>query len=96
MQHPDFRIGGKVFASLGYPDDQHGMVRLTPEQQRQFIEQAATIFTPSAGAWGRKGCTNIALRPAKQPLISAALAAAAENFASPRKPKSSGRGGKRA
>ena len=36
MNHPDFRIGGRIFASLGYPDDEHGMVKLTPEQQRIF------------------------------------------------------------
>jgi len=36
MDHPDFRIGGKIFASLGYPDDEHGMVKLTPEQRGHF------------------------------------------------------------
>src|SRR4249920_1735793 len=50
MNHPDFRIDGKVFASLGYPDDDHGMVKLTPEQQRGLLKKAPSVFDPCAGA----------------------------------------------
>ena len=55
MNHPDFRIGGKIFASLGYPDDEHGMVKLTPEQQLNFLRKAPSVFNPCAGAWGKQG-----------------------------------------
>jgi hypothetical protein len=54
MSHPDFRVGGKIFASLGYPDDKHGMVKLTPEQQRTFQHKAPGVFQPCAGAWGKQ------------------------------------------
>ena len=53
MNHPDFRVAGKIFASLGVPDENWGMVKLTPEQQRTFIEKAPEVFKPSSGAWGR-------------------------------------------
>jgi hypothetical protein len=46
MHHPDFRVVGKIFASLGVPDENWGMVKLTPEQQRTFIQKAAKVFKP--------------------------------------------------
>lgn len=52
MNHPDFRVRGKIFATLGYPDDAHGMVKLTPEQQHEYIKSEPNVFTPSKGAWG--------------------------------------------
>lgn len=77
MQHPDFRLGGRVFASLGYPDKHHAMVKLSPAQQAHFIAKDPTTFSPSAGAWGEKGCTNVQLAPAKMSFVGAALVAAA-------------------
>ena len=53
MNHPDFRVAGKIFASLGVPDASWGMVKLTPEQQRAFIEKGPEVFKPCSGAWGR-------------------------------------------
>ena len=38
MSHPDFRVGGRIFATLGYPDDEWGMIKLTPEEQRKFVQ----------------------------------------------------------
>jgi len=87
MQHPDFRVGGKVFATLGHPDKEHGMVKLTAEQQRLFVKQAPRVFKPCNGAWGRKGCTNVVLRVADENVVAAALDAAAENVSSKLKPK---------
>lgn len=55
MIHPDFRIAGKIFASLGVPNKNWGMVKLTPEQQRRFIEKAPKVFEPCSGAWGTTG-----------------------------------------
>jgi hypothetical protein len=82
MNHPDFRITGKIFASLGVPDENWGMVKLTSEQQRTFIEKAPEVFKPSSGAWGRQGYTNVYLASAKASIVSTALDAAAKNVAS--------------
>ena len=81
MNHPDFRVAGKIFASLGVPEDSWGMVKLTPEQQRTLIEKAPEVFKPSSGAWGRQGCTNVYLPAAKATIIRTALDAAAQNVA---------------
>jgi hypothetical protein len=82
MNHPDFRVAGKIFASLGVPDENSGMVKLTPEQQRTFIEEAPEVFKPSSGAWGRQGSTSVYLPSAKASIVRAALDAAAKNVAS--------------
>ena len=82
MNHPDFRIEGRIFASLGYPDEGHGMVKLTPEEQRVFLKKAPEVFSPCAGAWGRQGSTSVYLPAAKVDLLRAALEAASKNVAS--------------
>jgi len=87
MNHPDFRVAGKIFASLGAPGESWGMVKLTPEQQRAFIEKAPEVFKPCSGAWGRQGATNVYLAAAKASLVRAALDAAAKNVASRAKKK---------
>jgi hypothetical protein len=79
MNHPDFRVAEKIFASLGAPDENWGMVKLTPEQQRAFIEKAPKFFKPCSGAWGRQGATNVCLPAAKASIVRAALEAAAKN-----------------
>ena len=61
MNHPDFRVGGRIFATLGYPDASCGVVMLPPEQQELAIEAAPDAFSPSAGAWGRSGATQMRL-----------------------------------
>ena len=81
MNHPDFRVAGKIFASLGVPDKSWGMVKLTPEQQREFIKNAPEIFKPCSGAWGRQGATNVYLAAAKVSIVRVALDAAARNIA---------------
>ena len=85
MNHPDFRIDGKIFASLGYPDDRHGMVKLTPEQQGIFLKKAPMVFSPCAGSWGRQGSTSVHLAAAKVDLLRAALEAASKNVLSRKK-----------
>jgi len=82
MNHPDFRIAGRIFASLGVPDENWGMIKLTPEQQRTSIEKAPEVFRPSSGAWGRQGYTNVYLSVAKATIVRTALDAAAKNVAS--------------
>jgi hypothetical protein len=85
MHHPDFRLGGKIFATLGVPDGNWGMVKLTPEQQRRFIKEAPEVFKPCSGAWGRKGATNVYLPSAKARIVRIALDAAAKNVSSKKK-----------
>src|SRR5262249_33976352 len=72
MGHPDFRVGGKVFATLGYPSADWGMVKLTPEQQRAFVESAPKVFVPVKGGWGFKGATNVLLKAASAGTLGAA------------------------
>ena len=83
--HPDFRADGKIFATLGYPDDAHGMVKLTPPQQRAFMHEAPAVFSPCTGAWGRAGATSVQLRAAKVGLLRKALAAARQNVSAKRR-----------
>jgi hypothetical protein len=87
MHHPDFRVAGKIFASLGAPNESWGMVKLTPEQQRTFIEKAPEIFKPCSGAWGRAGATNVYLASARASVVRAALDVAAKNVTSDAKKK---------
>jgi hypothetical protein len=87
MNHPDFRVAGRIFASLGVPDENWGMVKLTQEQQRAFLEKAPKIFKPSSGAWGRQGYTNVYLPAAKPAIVRDALDAAAKNVGSRRTEK---------
>jgi hypothetical protein len=61
MEHPDFRVGGKIFATLGYPDRDHGMVILPPEEQSRLVGVYPKVFTPAKGAWGKRGSTCVRL-----------------------------------
>lgn len=60
MGHPDFRANGRIFATL-HPGGVTGMVKLTPEQQKEFMALDSDAFSPSSGAWGRQGCTDVRL-----------------------------------
>src|SRR3989454_6777840 len=62
MGHPDFRVAGRIFATLGYPRSGWGMVKLTPEQQELFVRAQPAAFAPVKGGWGRGGATNVRLR----------------------------------
>lgn len=79
--HPDFRVGNKVFASLGVPDKGWGMVKLTREQQEMLIGSEPGVFKPAEGAWGRRGYTHICLAGADQRTLKSALAMAWRNTA---------------
>ena len=61
MAHPDFRVGGKIFATLGYPDQEHGMVILPPEEQAKWLRSHPKVFFPAKGAWGKQGSTVVRL-----------------------------------
>jgi hypothetical protein len=73
MEHPDFRVGGKIFATLGYPDKEHGMVILPPEEQEQFVRTHSTAFTPAKGAWGKRGSTTVRLKSVDTPILQRAM-----------------------
>ena len=79
MGHPDFRVGGKIFASLSDADGKLGMVKLNPTQQAAYLETDSEIFQPCNGAWGRAGCTYILLALANAKIARAALELAYEN-----------------
>jgi hypothetical protein len=72
MGHPDFRAGGKIFATI-HPDHRSGMVKLSPEQQEQFIDDHPAVFTPESGAWGRAGCTRVRLDAADEEMVGEAM-----------------------
>lgn len=80
MGHPDFRVGGRIFATLR-PDAGLGMVRLFPAQQAEFVTQAPKVFSPVPGGWGRRGATYILLKPARAASVKAALLTAWLNTA---------------
>ena len=79
MSHPDFRVEGRIFATLGYPDDSWGMVKLTAEQQRAFMKTGPCVFRPCKGVWGQRGATNVHLASVKKSLLKSALRAAIDN-----------------
>jgi len=81
MNHPDFRVGGKIFATLAYPNKQFAMVKLTPIQQEDFVQSHPAVFNPCNGAWGRKGCTNVLLAKASKRVLKEAILAAWRNHA---------------
>ena len=72
MAHPDFRANGKIFATL-HPDNKSGMVKLTPEQQEEFMRANPGMFTPASGAWGRQGCTTVTLAAADDASVGEAM-----------------------
>ncbi|HEY6192744.1 MAG TPA: MmcQ/YjbR family DNA-binding protein [Bacteroidota bacterium] len=81
MDHPDFRVSGKIFATLAYPDKSRGMVKLSPKQQTFFMEEEPDAFTPAQGAWGRQGATYVSLRNVTRKTMKKALEAAWTNNA---------------
>ena len=80
MNHPDFRVGGRIFATLS-PDLTKGMAKLTPADQQEFLRTDPASFEPASGAWGTGGATMITLAEADEADVRAALAAAWRNVA---------------
>lgn len=76
MHHPDFRVAGKIFATLAYPDKEWAMVKVTPVEQEMLVRAEPEVFTPVKGKWGLKGCTSVKLKAAKKTIVRGALAAA--------------------
>ena len=81
MAHPDFRVGNTIFASLGYPDQEHGMVVLPPEKQATLVRSHPKVFFPAKGAWGKRGSTCVRLEMVGKRMLQAALEIAWRNRA---------------
>jgi hypothetical protein len=73
LDHPDFRVGGKIFATLGYFDKGWGMVKLMPDQQEEFVEAEPKVFVPAKGSWGKRGATCVHLKGAKKTTLRRAM-----------------------
>jgi hypothetical protein len=78
MNHPDFRVGRKIFATI-YTDGKQGMVSLTPEQQAGFLRDYPGMFVPAAGAWGRRGATMVQFAKADPEVVGEAMTLAWQN-----------------
>lgn len=73
MRAPDFRVGGRIFATLASQKQGHGNLMLTPEQQAEFVSELPEIFLPIPGGWGKMGMTHIRLREASEEVMAGAL-----------------------
>ncbi|MGH9621772.1 MAG: MmcQ/YjbR family DNA-binding protein [Bryobacteraceae bacterium] len=73
MGAADFRVGGRIFATLASQKQGYGNLMLTPEQQAAFVEEMPDIFLPISGGWGRMGSTHIRLSAATEEVLEGAL-----------------------
>jgi hypothetical protein len=73
MGVPDFRVGGRIFATLASQDDGFGNLKLTPELQQLLIAESPDVFLPIKGGWGRMGMTHIRLDEASERQMTDAL-----------------------
>ena len=73
MGAPDFRVGGRIFATLASESQGYGNLMLTPEHQAAFVEEQPEIFLPIHGGWGRMGMTHIRLAEADEDVLTGAL-----------------------
>jgi hypothetical protein len=73
MGAADFRVGGRIFATLAHEAKGYGNLMLTPAQQALFVEDQPSVFLPVAGGWGRNGATHVRLEAANEDLLAGAL-----------------------
>jgi hypothetical protein len=76
MGAPDFRVGGRIFATLAHAKLGYGNLMLSPEEQAAFVEELPEVFLPVHGGWGRNGATHIRLANADEAILRGALQAA--------------------
>lgn len=94
----DFRVGGRIFATLASVKHGLGNLMLTPEIQSAFVADAPDVFLPVAGGWGRMGATHVRLVKANRDILTGALRiawqlrvnknAASKKTTRPRRPRS--------
>jgi hypothetical protein len=80
VDHPDFRLNNRIFATLYGQEKGCGVLKLTPEQQQSFLAEQPQAFSPVAGGWGRNGMTYIHLDHADEAVIAGALTTAHHNL----------------
>jgi len=85
--HADFRVGGKIFATLALAEDGFGVLLLSPEQQAGMVEDAPDVFSPVPGGWGKKGSTRVHLSKVKPDILEGALRMAWKNRVTKNLPK---------
>jgi hypothetical protein len=73
MGHPDFRVNGRIFATLAAAAQGYGNLLLTPEEQSAFVEELPEIFVPVAGGWGKNGATHVRLAVVTEDVLTGAL-----------------------
>jgi len=73
MGSADFRVGGRIFATLASQSKGYGNLMLTPELQADFVQERPDVFLPIAGGWGRNGATHIRLAQTDEDLLAGAL-----------------------
>ena len=73
MGNPDFRVGGRIFATLAAAKLGYGNIMITPEQQAAFVKEMPEVFIPVKGGWGRNGATHVRLDLANEDLLAGAL-----------------------
>jgi hypothetical protein len=76
MGAADFRVGGRIFATLASQTKGYGNLMITPELQAGFVDDLPEVFTPIPGGWGRMGMTHIILAKANEDVLTGALRAA--------------------
>jgi hypothetical protein len=73
MGSADFRVGGRIFATLASEKQGYGNLMLTPEQQADFVAEQPDVFSPIPGGWGKNGATHLRLARANEDLLTGAL-----------------------
>jgi hypothetical protein len=73
MGSPDFRVGGRIFATLASAKEGYGNLKLTPEQQADFVRELPNVFIPVKGGWGRMGFTHVVLAEVQEDVLKGAL-----------------------
>ena len=73
MGNPDFRVDGRIFATLASAKQGYGNLMLSMEQQTAFVEEMPEVFLPIPGGWGRMGMTHIRLAEASEDVLYGAL-----------------------
>ena len=99
MGNPDFRVGGRIFATLSSVRQGYGNLKLTPEMQADFVAEAPNLFIPIHGGWGRMGMTHVRLSEVTEDVLHGAIHAAwqlrAEQNKKAPKPRSRSKSAKR-
>ena len=86
MGNPDFRVGGRIFATLSLEKQGYGVLLLNPEQQAGMVADAPEVYSPVPGGWGRNGSTRVLLAKVKPDILEDALRTAYQNRLAKNKP----------